>query len=105
MRILLDHCVPVDLAQHIRGHEVACVRDRGWQALKDRELLDAMQDDYDVLISVDASIPYQQMLQERTFSVVVLQAKSNRIGHLARLVPALLKALKEISPGEVREIS
>lgn len=107
MRILLDHCVPVDLAQHIRGHEVESARGRGWQHLKDGELLDAIADAavHDVLVTVDASIPFQQLLAERPFALVILRAKSNRVSHLARLVPALHRALKDIEPGEVREIS
>ena len=105
MRILLDHCVPVDLAPHIRRHEVASVRDRGWQELDDGALLGAMAGQFDVLLTVDAGLPYQQLIGDRPFSVVILRAKSNRVGELARLVPALLRALKNIEPGEVQVIT
>ena len=104
MRILLDHCVPVDLKPHIRGREVISVRDRGWQELDDGRLLDAMTGQFDVLLTFDAGIPYQQLIRDRPFSVVILRAKSNRVGALARLIPALLKALADIEAGEVREI-
>jgi len=57
-----------------------------------------------VLITVDASIPYQQLIAGRPCSVLILRAKSNRVGHLARLVPAMLRALKDIAAGEVREL-
>jgi predicted nuclease of predicted toxin-antitoxin system len=105
VRILLDHCVPVDLAPHIRGHDVASVRDKGWQELNDGELLDAMTGQFDVLLTVDAGIPFQQLIRDRPFSVVILRAKSNRVGELARLIPAVLKTLKDIEPGDVREIA
>ena len=105
MRILLDNCLPVDLAAHIRGHEVSSVVDLGWTALDDGALLDAMAGLFDVLLTVDKSIPYQQLLADRPLAVVVLRARSNRVGHLARLVPALLRVLKKIETGEVREVT
>ena len=105
MRILLDHCVPVDLAAHIRGHEVTNVRAMGWQQLDDGQLLDAIAGQFDVLLTVDGSIPYQQIISDRPVAVIILHARSNRVGHLARLVPALLRILKDIEAGEVREIS
>lgn len=104
MCILLDHCVPVDLTPHIRGHEVTSVRDKGWQELDDGRLLDAMTGQFDALLTVDAGIPYQQLIRDRPFSVVILRAVSNRAGALARLIPELLKTLKDIEPGEVREV-
>ena len=80
------------------------VRDKGWQELDDGDVLDAMTGQFDVLLTVDTGIPYQQLIGGRPFAVVVLRAKSNRVGALARLIPALLKTLKDIEPGEVREI-
>jgi predicted nuclease of predicted toxin-antitoxin system len=104
MRILFDNCVPADLAPHIRGHSVATAAELGWAGLDDGPLLDAMAEDFEVLLTVDKSIPFQQMLRGRPISVVVLVARSNRAGELARLVPALLKVLKDIGPGDVREV-
>lgn len=105
MRILLDNCVPVDLAPHIRGHEVASAVDMGWPALDDGPLLDAMAGQFDVLVTADTSISFQQLITGRAVAVIVLKAKTNRVGDLARLVPALLRALKAVAAGEVREIS
>lgn len=76
----------------------------GWQQLDDGELLKVMADEFDVLLTVDASIPFQHTIGNLNFGVVILRAKSNRVAELARLVPALLKSLKEIAPGELREI-
>ena len=73
----------------------------GWAGLGDKFLLDAMAGRFDVLVTVDRSIPFQQGIAGRQLSVIVLRAKSNRVGDLARLVPELLRTLKSIVPGEV----
>jgi predicted nuclease of predicted toxin-antitoxin system len=105
MRILLDNCVPRRLADHIQGHEVANVVDLGWADLKNGTLLEAMARNFDALVTVDSSMPFQQRLDDRPFALVVMRAKSNRFTDLLPLVPALLDALAEVKPGEVREIS
>ncbi len=105
LRILLDNCIPADLAPHIRGHDVSTAIDMDWAMLEDGALLDAMAGKFDVLLTVDRSLRYQQSLADRPVAVVVLRAKINRVGELARLVPALLRVLKNIEPGEVREVS
>ena len=104
VRILLDHCVPVDLAPHIRGHEVSSVRDHGWQDLSDGDLLSVLGSEFDVLLTVDGGISFQQLIADRPFAVIVLRSKSNRVGDLARMAPSIAKALKSIGPGKVREI-
>lgn len=105
MRVLLDSCVPRLLVPHIRGHDVRRTRELGWADLKDAELLHAIAGQFEVLVTVDKSISYQQTLGDRPFAVIILRAKSNRMEHLARLVPKLLRTLKNIRAGEVREIS
>lgn len=104
MRILLDNCVTADLMPHIRGHDVTTAVAMGWAGLDDGPLLDAIAGRFDILLTVDRSLPYQQRIKDRTFAVVVLCARNNRVEHLARLIPALLKVLKDIKPGDVREI-
>ncbi len=105
MRLLLDACVPRNLRRDLASHVVFTARERGWNRLPDDALLDAMAGEIDVLITVDRGLPFQQRLSDRPFAVIVLRAKSNRHDALQPLVPALLKALDEIKPGEVREIT
>jgi hypothetical protein len=64
-----------------------------------------MAGQFDVLITVDKSMPFQQRLDERPVAQVVLRALSNRLPDLLPLVPALLQVLSEMKPGEVREIT
>ena len=104
MRVLLDNCVPWRLGDDIRGHEVSSVIDLGWADLKNGALLDAMAGRFDALVTVDRSVPYQRRLHDRPFAVLLLRAKSNRLADLLPLLPALLRSLDEVKPGEVREI-
>ena len=104
MRILLDNCVPWRLGAALTGHEMSSVVRLGWAALSDGELLDAMGDRFDLLVTVDKNLQFQQDLRRRPFAIAVLRAKSNRIHDLLPLVPQLLAALSAVTPGQVIEI-
>jgi hypothetical protein len=72
--------------------------------LPDGELLDEMEGTFDVLVTVDRNLPFQQRLRDRPFAVVILRAKGNRLTDLLPLVPALLGVLDGIKPGETCEV-
>ena len=105
MRLLLDACVPRKLKRELAPHAVWTARERGWNRLQDGRLLDVMGGEIDALITMDRGMRFQQRLQGRPFAVILLRAKSNRLDHLLPLVPALLQALSEVKPREVREIT
>ena len=104
MRILLDACLPVRLKRELTGHETFATRDRGWNGLDDGRLLEAMAEEFDVLITMDKSLRFQQQMQGRPFAVLLLRARSNRLPDLLPLMPAVLRALDACVPGEVVEI-
>ena len=104
MRILLDNCVPWRLGAALTGHEVSSVVQLGWAALSGGELLDAMGSRFDLLVTVDKNLQFQQDLRRRPFAIAVLRAKSNRICDLLPLVPKLLAALPAVIPGQVIKI-
>ncbi|HKA56543.1 MAG TPA: DUF5615 family PIN-like protein [Candidatus Binatia bacterium] len=105
MRILLDACVPRRLANELPGHEVRTVPEMGWADLDDGPLLDAMAGSFDVLVTVDKSLPKQQRVHARPFGIVVLRAKTNRLADLLPLVPELRATLNGLRSGEVRELT
>jgi predicted nuclease of predicted toxin-antitoxin system len=105
MRVLLDNCIPRKFARLLEGTDVTTAVEMGWAKLKDAALLDAMVGDFDVLVTVDKNLRYQQRLHDRAFAVVVLRAKSNRLTHLEPLVPQLLACMAALKPGEVKEIA
>jgi hypothetical protein len=75
-----------------------------WAEFKNGRLLDAMAGQFDVLVTVDKGIRFQQRLDSRPVAVVLLRAPSNRLADLLPLIPALLEALYHVKPGALREI-
>jgi hypothetical protein len=106
MRILLDECVPRPLRRHFAGHDVRTIRGMGWAGKKNGELLALMAaDGFEVLLTVDRNIRFQQNLPAAGVAVLVLVAVRNRLADLLPLVPSALVALAAIKPGEVIEIT
>jgi predicted nuclease of predicted toxin-antitoxin system len=100
MRILLDESLPRKLAQELLGHEVQTVQRQGWAGLKNGELQRVASAEYEVLITGDQNISYQQNLAKLPMAVVVLIALNNRIESLLPLVPELLRVLATIQRGQ-----
>ncbi len=101
MKILLDHCAPATLRKHLEQHEVKTTRQMGWGRLENGELLSEAQQQFDVLISTDSNIKYQQRLADYDISLIVLRGKTNALPSLVELVPQILDLLTRIQPGEV----
>jgi hypothetical protein len=98
--VLFDECVDQRLARDIRGHDVVTAPDAGWAALKNGELLARAQQEFDVFITVDRNLPFQQDLSRFSIAVIVLRARSTRVRDLRSLMPQLLAALPAAKRGE-----
>ena len=104
MRVLLDECLPRQLASYLQGYRVETVTREGWSGLTDGALLDAAAGAYDVVITIDRSLAENAPLPP-TVGVVTLAWPSNRIESLIPQVPALLDALATVRPGERVRVS
>ena len=104
MRVLLDECLPHDLALELSGHEVSTVAGIGWSGTKNGALLRRAAEFYEVFVTIDKRLDRQQRLPP-ALAVITLVAYSNRMASLRPLVPSLLRALDEISPGDVKRVS
>jgi predicted nuclease of predicted toxin-antitoxin system len=106
MRVLVDECAPrallTFLARH--GHECLSVQDAGWSGKQNGELLDLAEDRFDVLVTLDTNLRYQQNLSMRRIAIVVILASSNRLVDLAPHFPACAAALDSIRPGEIAAV-
>ena len=101
MKVLLDESVPWKLRELLVGHEVWTVKYLGWDSKSNGELLKLARNGFDVLITVDRKIPYQQNITGRDVAVVILAAKTNGINDLRPLIPELLKRLNGLKRGEI----
>lgn len=104
MRLLLDEDLRRRLGTLLVGHEVSTVQRRGWSGLKNGMLLQCAAAEFDVLVTMDGNLEFQQDVKSLPISVLVVEAPSNRLEHLQPLVPAILSALNEIVPRTLRRV-
>jgi hypothetical protein len=86
------------------GHECQTVRRAGYGSKKNGELLMLAEGLWDVLLTSDRNIKYQQNMIGRSMSILILRAKSNRMKDLLPLMPACAEALLSIRAGRVVEV-
>ena len=99
MRVLLDECVDWRLARDIVGHDVKTARQMGWTTIENGELLALASKNFDVFVTVDRNLSFQQNLGSLPIAVIVLQAKTNRLADLKLLVSSLLAAIESAQRG------
>jgi predicted nuclease of predicted toxin-antitoxin system len=97
MKILLDECIDRRLAREFGGYDIKTVPQMGWAGIKDRELLILAASVFDVFITADRNLSFQQNLSSFDLSLIVLQAQSNRLADLKPLVPKVFDVL-DIAP-------
>ena len=104
MKILLDECIDRRLARDLKGHTVRTAPQMGWAGIKNGRLLAAAQKEFDVFVTVDRNLSFQQHLPKFDIAVLVLRARSNRLADLQPLVPAMLAIFPTLKSGEATTI-
>lgn len=87
MKVLIDECIDWRLSREIVGHEVKTARQMGWSTIKNGELLALAAKQFDVFVTVDRNLGFQQNVPAFDIAVVVLRAKSNHLAELTRTRP------------------
>lgn len=105
MRILLDESVPGRLGALLMGHSATTVQRRGWSGIKNGKLLALAADEFDVLLTADKGMEYQQNLASLPVAILVVLAPSNRLEDMARAVPSILSALAELQPCTLQRVA
>jgi hypothetical protein len=105
MRVLIDECVDWRLLRDLPGHDVKTVRQMGWTETVNGALLRLAEQSFDVLLTTDKNLSFQQNVGRFKIAVVVLKARSARLRHLRELVPPLLKILPAVKSGTVHALS
>jgi hypothetical protein len=99
VKVLLDEWVDWRLAREIAGYDVKSARQMGWSTIKNGELLKLAAEHFDVFVTVDRNLSFQQNLGSYPIGVIVLQARTNRLSDLRPLVPTLLRTIPVARPG------
>lgn len=105
MKLLLDECIDRRLAREIVGYDVKTVPQMGWAGIKNGQLLALAVIKFDVFITVDRNLSFQQNLLTFNITVIVLQAPSNRLADLKPLVPKILSILPTVTKGQATTVS
>ena len=105
MRVLLDESLPRQMARELTDHQVRTVRQENLQGLKNGELLRRAQETgFDIFVTADQNLEYQQNLARAEIGIIIVRAISNRIEDLLPLVPKILGAISKIQPRQVTHI-
>jgi len=104
MKVLLDECLPKKLKRDFIGYEVSTVPEMGWAGIKNGALLGLAAPTFDVFVTIDNNLQYQQNLQTIQIVIIVLNAKDNKLETLRPLIPRVLSALETSQAGQIIEI-
>lgn len=102
MKVLLDHCVPRPLRRHLPGHAVKAASDMGWALVKNGDLIRIAEAEFEVLITCDKNLRYQQNLKHRKLAIVELP--TNHMQTVLELAPRIRAALDRVKPGGYIEL-
>ena len=104
MNILLDESVPRLVKKRLTEFSITTVQEMGWSGMKNGDLLAvAEENQFDVFITADKHLQYQQNLSKSQLSFIVLP--TNEVPLVVTLLPALKKAIKEIQKGAFLELT
>jgi hypothetical protein len=103
VRILFDHGTPVPLRRALAGHAVATAYEMGWATLTNGELLDAAEGQFDVFVTTDQNLRYQQNLAGRSLAIVVLPFAS--WPKLQSHEPKIVSTIEAMTPGGYVELT
>ncbi len=104
MKILLDECVDSRLARHFSEFEVHTVHDRGWAGITNGKLLALAQAEFDVFVTVDRNLTFQQNIPKFSLAVILVHSVSNRLSDLIRLVPDIQRVIPNATRGTVTNV-
>lgn len=101
MRIILDECVPRRFGTLLTGHAVTTVPRVGWAGVKNGNLLSLIDGAFEAFVTLDKNLAWQNPTSSLRFGIIVLKARSNRIGDVGALAPMVMSALATLAPGQL----
>ena len=104
MRVLIDECVDPRVRLILGDHKVSTVHDQGWDTLEDGPLLTLAQRKFDVIVTIDAGIEFQQNLSKFPIAVIVVHVPKNQLTHYRAIQEELLAAIEKAHRGEALHV-
>jgi predicted nuclease of predicted toxin-antitoxin system len=98
VKVLVDECVPLKLVRLLSGHKFATAQAKGWDGFRNGKLLALAEPEFDVFLTADRNLAYQQNLRGRKIAILALS--TNHWPTLQRQVAMVQAALDGIKPGE-----
>ncbi len=102
MKILLDECVPWPMHKLLEGHDCTTAQRRGWGGLSNGDLLRQAEGEFDVFITSDQNLRYQQNLMGRR--IIILELATNKLRRIQAAAPQILNTIAELKTGEFRHL-
>lgn len=103
-RVLLDENLPRLLKRELPDFEVRTVAEMGWAGIKNGKLLRFAEAEFDILVTADQNLSYQQPVTTFQLGFAVLRARTTKLEDLMPLVPMLKEALADLQAGQVRHV-
>jgi predicted nuclease of predicted toxin-antitoxin system len=102
MKIPLDECVPWPMHRLLPQHSVTSVQALGWSGVRNSELLGRAEADFDLLITSDQNIRYQQNLAGQR--IAILELSTNDLRRIRAAAALIEEAVQKIQPAELRRL-
>ena len=103
-RVLFDEDLPRQLRRYLPAYSIRTAQEEGWSGIKNGELLRRASDRFQVFVTADQQLQYQQNIARFAIGVVVIEARDTRLPSLRMLLPQLERAIEEVQPGSVQVV-
>ena len=105
MRVLIDECLNWRLGRSLTGHYTASVQKLGWSGVKNGKLLAlAVEHGFDVFLTGDRNLAFQQNTTDFAIAIVVLEAEGIQLHQTLPLIPKVLEVLPTLKPGRIVKV-
>ena len=101
MRVLIDECLNWRICRALAGHHCTSAQKKGWSGLTNGDLFKQAEAEFDLLITGDRNLSFQQDMTTLNIAVVVLHAKTTKLDDTMVLIPKLISLLPTLQPGDV----
>lgn len=104
MRVLIDECLNWRICRALTGHYCTSAQKMGWGGLTNGALLKRAEQEFDLFVTGDRNLSFQQDVSSLDIAVVVLHAQSTQLDHTMLLMPQVVPLLPTLRPGDIVDI-